>query len=147
MQRPCSSVVTSPSCGSESSSWSSLWVVGSSSPSRCLCPGSSPTTSWRLRKRPWWSKMSFLLLGTFFMISLVLSNFFSSVTKITHCAFAPFPTKFSALNLTSGCVRLLVASLVKSIQQLHWLQLLILCFQKGPWVKGVNNKVNLNFFI
>ncbi len=65
MQRPCSSVVIFPSSGSGSSSWSSQWAAGSSSPSRCPCPGSSPTTSWRQRKRPWWSKDSIQYLFVF----------------------------------------------------------------------------------
>lgn len=56
LQRPCSSVVIFPSSGSGSSSLSSQWAAGSSSPLKCPCPGSSLTTSWRQRKRPWWSK-------------------------------------------------------------------------------------------
>lgn len=56
VQRPCSSAVTCPNCGSESSSWSWPWVAGSSSLLKCPCPGSSLTTSWRPRSRPWWSK-------------------------------------------------------------------------------------------
>lgn len=67
LQRPCSSAVTSPSCGSESSFWSSPWVAGSSSPSRCPCPGSSPITSWRLRRLQWWSKYaSFVTKNIYF---------------------------------------------------------------------------------
>lgn len=56
VQRPCSSAVTSHSCGSESSSWSWPWAAESSSLSRCPCRGSSRTTSWRPRSPPWWSK-------------------------------------------------------------------------------------------
>lgn len=62
VQRPCSSAVTSPSSGSESSSWSSRWDAGSSSLLRCPCRGSSPITSWRPRKLPWWSKNAFWLV-------------------------------------------------------------------------------------
>ena len=58
LKRRSSSAVTFRSCGSESSFWSWQWAEEFNSLLRCPCPGSWQTTSWKPKKRQWWSKCS-----------------------------------------------------------------------------------------